>query len=120
MKVLVVDDDDAILAMLGSFLRRSGYHVFMASNPVRALELAEKEDVKLVITDLMMPHADGIALTEQIHALPGKKDVPVIMITAFGSDEVADESMRRGVALTLKKPLDLAKLADLIGFATHS
>lgn len=119
ISILVVDDDEATLNLLGTFLRRNGYRVLSASNPVRGLELlAAEDDIKLVITDLMMPHFDGIDFTRQIHALEKHKSLPVIMMTAFGSDGVLDKSMRQGVALTLSKPLELSKLLDLVGFAT--
>jgi CheY-like chemotaxis protein len=118
ISILVVDDDEATLNLLGTFLRRNGYRVLAASNPVRGLELLRADEVKLVITDLMMPHVDGIAFTQQIHQIEKYKDVPVIMMTAFGSDGVLDKSMRKGVAMTLAKPLELSKLLDLVGFAT--
>lgn len=116
--ILIVDDDEATLTLLGTFLRRNGYRVLTASNPVRGLELLKQDDVKLVITDLMMPHVDGIAFTQQIHQLEKYRDVPVIMMTAYGTDGLQDRSMRKGVALTLSKPLELSKLLDLVGFAT--
>ena len=119
IRVLVVDDDEATLNLLGVFLRRNGYRVITATNPLRALDILQTEEVKLVVTDLMMPHADGISFTEQVHALPKLRDLPVILITAYGSDEVVDKGMRRGVALTLNKPIELSKLLDLVGFATH-
>lgn len=116
--ILVVDDDEATLNLLGTFLRRNGYRVLTASNPLKGLELLAHEEVSLVITDLMMPHADGITFTAQIHALPKYANVPVIMITAFGNDVVNDKGMRHGVAMTLSKPVQLNKLLDLVGFAT--
>lgn len=118
ISILVVDDDEAILNLLGTFLRRNGYRVLSASNPVRGLQLLEADHVSLVITDLMMPHVDGITFTQQIHQLEQYKNLPVIMMTAFGSDGVLDQGMRQGVALTLPKPLELSKLLDLVGFAT--
>jgi len=117
--ILIVDDDEAQLNLLGTYLRRNHYRVITAPNPVRALEILKTEDVKLVITDFMMPHVDGIAFTEQLHQLPRNKDVPVILITAYGTEELTDKGMRRGVALTLNKPIELQKLLDLVGFATH-
>jgi CheY-like chemotaxis protein len=120
ISILVVDDDEATLNLLGTFLRRNGYRVLMAANPVRGLELLKTDDIKLVITDLMMPHVDGIAFAEQIHQLEKYRDLPVIMMTAYGSDAVHEKSMRKGVALTLDKPLELSKLLDLVGFATAS
>lgn len=118
ISILVVDDDDATLNLLGTFLRRHGYRVLSASNPVRGLELLQQEEVKLVITDLMMPHVDGITFTQQIHRLTTYRDLPVILMTAFGNDGLLDQGMRQGVALTLSKPLELSKLLDLVGFAT--
>lgn len=117
--ILVVDDDESTLQMLGTFLRRHGYRTLTATNPVRALDILKSEPVHLVITDLMMPHVDGISFTQQIHALPNHEHVPVIMITAYGTDEITDQGMRKGVAMTLSKPLELSKLLDLVGFATH-
>ncbi len=105
--------------MVGTFLRRQGYRTLTAPNPIRALEILQTESFHLVITDLMMPHVDGIAFTQQIHALPNHAHVPVILITAYGNDALTDQSMRQGVALTLSKPLQLSKLLDLVGFATH-
>jgi two-component system chemotaxis response regulator CheY len=119
VSILVVDDDEAQVNLISAFLRRNGYRVLTAPNPVKALELLQTDTVKLIITDLMMPHVDGIAFTEQVHAMDKFKDLPVIMITAYGSDEITDKGMRKGVALTLAKPLQLSKLLDLVGFATH-
>jgi two-component system chemotaxis response regulator CheY len=116
--ILVVDDDAATLHLVSTFLRRNGYRVIAASNPVRALELLTTEKISLVITDLMMPHVDGISLAQQIHAVPNYQDVPVILMTAYGSDDVAEQGMRLGVAMTLHKPVELARLLDLVGFAT--
>lgn len=120
ISILVVDDDEATLNLLGTFLRRSGYRVFTVNNPIRALELLEAETVQLVITDLMMPHVDGIDFAQRVHHMPRYKDLPVIMITAHGTDEATEKGLRHGVALTLAKPLELRKLADLVGFATAS
>ncbi len=118
--ILVVDDDEATLLLLSHFLRRNNYRVMTAGNPVRGMEILRAEaGIRLVITDLMMPHVDGMAFTEQIHAMEQYKTLPVIMITAHNTDDVTDSGMRRGVALTLAKPLDLNKLLDLVGFATH-
>jgi CheY-like chemotaxis protein len=118
--VVVVDDDEATLGMISTFLRRNGFRVIGATNPVRALDIVRAERVDLLITDWMMPHVDGITLTEQVHELPGQRDLPVIMMTAHDTDGVARESLRRGVALTLAKPLELTRLLDLVGFATAS
>jgi DNA-binding response OmpR family regulator len=119
VNILIVDDDQAQTLMLATFLGKNGYRCFTAPDPVQAMETLMKEEIQLVITDLMMPHVDGISFTQQIHAVPRFKDLPVILITAYPSEELADKGMRRGVAMTLHKPLELSKLLDLVGFATH-
>jgi two-component system, chemotaxis family, chemotaxis protein CheY len=118
IRILVVDDDEATLGMIAVFLRRHGYEVLTAASPGRGLDLLRAQPVHLVITDWMMPQVDGIGFTEQIHALPGQAEVPVILMTAFDGPGLADQGMRRGVALTLAKPLELNRLLDLVGFAT--
>lgn len=117
-KVLVVDDDEAQANLIAAFLKKNNFLAATANDPLSALKLLATAPVDLVITDLMMPHVDGIDFTEQVHALPGLGKVPVILITAWASDEVADKGMRKGVALTLNKPVQLNKLLDLVGFAT--
>jgi CheY-like chemotaxis protein len=119
INILIVDDDQAQALMLATFLGKHGYGTWTAPNPVEAMDTLNKEKVDLVITDLMMPHVDGISFTQQIHAMPRFKNLPVILITAYPSEELSDKGMRKGVAMTLHKPLELSKLLDLVGFATH-
>ena len=117
--MLVVDDDDSQSFLVARFLTKHGYTVLTAPSPVEAMPILHSDDIKLVITDLMMPHVDGISFAQQIHALPRLKDLPVILVTAWHSEEIAEKGMRKGIALTLSKPIDFSKLLDLVGFATH-
>jgi two-component system, chemotaxis family, chemotaxis protein CheY len=118
-KILVVDDDESQANLIATYLRKHHFQVVTASDPIAAMQtLQTVGNVDLVITDLMMPHVDGIAFTEKLKKWPGMQDVPVILITAWDSDEVADKGMRKGVAMTLSKPVQLSKLLDLVGFAT--
>ncbi len=119
MQILVVDDDAAQATLVARFLQKHGYQVFTAGSPPEAMPILSSQQIRLVITDLMMPYADGITFAQQIHSTPRFKDLPVILVTAWHSDEIADKGMRKGVALTLSKPIDFNKLLDLVGFATH-
>ena len=119
IKILVVDDDAAQSTLIGRFLSKHGYFVLTAPSPVEAMQLLHSDDIKLVITDLMMPHVDGISFAQQIHAIPRLKDLPVILITAWHSEEISEKGMRKGIAMTMSKPVDFNKLLDLVGFATH-
>ena len=119
IKILVVDDDASQATLIAKFLTKHGYSVLTALSPVEAMPMLHTDDIKLVITDLMMPHVDGISFALQIHAIPRLKDLPVILVTAWHSEELAEKGMRKGIALTLSKPIDFNKLLDLVGFATH-
>lgn len=117
--VLVVDDDDALAEMVAAYLTKQGYQCWTAPNPVLALKLLERQSIDVVITDLMMPYSDGISFTQQLRANPRFKNLPVILLTAYPSEELNEKGMRKGVAMTLEKPVNLSKLLDLVGFATH-
>lgn len=116
-KILVVDDDVELATMVSRYLGRFGYQTLVAYDAHTALGMLPREPIGLVVTDLMMPYMDGITFTQHLHALPGFEELPVILITAYPSEEMTEKGMRQGVAMTLSKPLDLDKLLTLVGFA---
>ena len=118
MKILVVDDDSSLNRMLSTFLEKQGYEVHSAGDALQALDVAERiGDIGLVITDLQMPHLDGIALAEMLRADPRRRNLPVIVITAFPDESSSERSLRKGVALFLPKPVEFDKLLALVRFA---
>jgi CheY-like chemotaxis protein len=119
VRILVVDDDGDLATMISRFLTNNGFTAFTATSVREGMEVLEREPINLLITDLMMPHLDGIQFSERVHRLPQYQDLPVILLTAYPSNQIFDQGMRRGIALTLAKPFDLSKLLDLVGFATH-
>lgn len=82
MNILVIDDDESILQLVTIHLTRAGYLVLTARNAEQALALMETQSIHLVISDVMMPGMDGVALTK---ILTERYDVPVILLTARGS-----------------------------------
>ncbi|MHB1844426.1 MAG: response regulator [Deltaproteobacteria bacterium] len=117
MSVLIVDDDEAIASMLSRFLSKEGFEVHTALDALQAIDFLERKQIGLVIADVMMPHMNGRELVRRIRKDPKTKDLPVILITAYPSDEVADGSLKDGASFFLPKPLDLDALATLIRFA---
>lgn len=103
--------------MLSRFLEKHGYKVHSASDALQALDILDRIPVGLVLTDYMMPHMDGIRFTETLRSDPRHKETPVILLTAFNSEELAERGMRKGVALTLEKPVDFERLLTLVRFA---
>jgi CheY-like chemotaxis protein len=118
MRILVVDDDQALNQLICLFLQKNGYEVHAAADGLQAMDALERfHDVGVAIVDLNMPHIDGIELVKQIKIHPRHKDVPVIMISASIDEQRVDQSMRSGVGLFLTKPLDFENLLGLLRFA---
>lgn len=95
--ILVVDDSELDRRLAGALLERHGrFHVEFASNGVEALEHLEERTPLAVVTDLLMPEMDGLSLVEQMHRR--FVNIPVILITAHGSEEVALKALVAGAS----------------------
>nr|WP_163865153.1 response regulator [Myxococcus sp. AM011] len=117
VNILVVDDDLELCTLLSRFLEMHGYTVYSASDALQALDILERNQVGMVITDYIMPHMDGIAFTEQLKGDPRFQAIPVLLMTASADGSVTERGLRKGVALTLNKPLDMGQLLTLMRFA---
>lgn len=102
-KILIVDDEPDMLKLLSMILKeKTPYQVTTTNNPFEAIDLVKKIAFDLVIADLKMPGLDGLQLLEQIKKT--NEDTPVIIITAFGTMEAADEAMQKGGFDFITKP----------------
>ena len=115
-KVLVVDDDQATCRMIEVGLRSAGHDVALARSVEAALETTRAFEPQVVLTDLNMAGASGIELCRQLGE--GWPDVPVVVITAFGSLDTAVEAMRAGAYDFVTKPFDLEALTLVVARAT--
>ncbi|MEJ2032086.1 MAG: sigma-54 dependent transcriptional regulator [Deltaproteobacteria bacterium] len=102
--ILVVDDEPNYQVVLAELLREEGYEVYTAGGGEEALKLARETDLDLIITDMRMPGMSGLELLKAAKSL--NRDLPVIMITAFGEVEKAVEAMRAGAFNYLVKPFN--------------
>ena len=122
MNILIVDDEEVLQDVLTSLLRKEGYSVLNALNGQEALGLLQREEVDLVLLDLMLPDISGQEVLKRIHAEDSEQ--VVIVITAYSSIESAIEAMREGafhyipkpfkneeVLLTIKQGLERRRLA---------
>lgn len=109
-RVLVVDDDAAVRFTLEEVMQARGYEVRAFAEASAALEDLEEAD--LLITDLAMPGMDGMELLSRAHAVAPR--LPVVMVTARGSERMAVEAMRAGAYHYLTKPFDLDELAAVV------
>jgi len=102
-RILVIDDEVDMLMLLRMIIEdNTGYEVETTNNPSEGLKKLTERDYGLVITDLKMPGMDGIELFDELKEI--KPGIPVIIITAYGSLETADEAMKKGVADFITKP----------------
>ena len=81
--ILVCDDDKTIVSALDIYLKSEGYQTFLAYNGAEAMELAQSQEIHLILMDIMMPELDGIQATA---ALRTKSNVPIILLTAKSED----------------------------------
>lgn len=110
--ILVAEDKDSMAAMIARTLAEEGYEVVLASNGDEAVKTFVRGRFDLVLTDLKLPGRDGLEVLKQI-----RKDnpmIPVIVMTAFGSIEVAVEAMKMGASDFITKPFDVDHLILII------
>ena len=103
-RILIVDDEKLIRWSLRKNLTTAGYEVVEAEDGVRALEVLDGDGADLVLLDIRMPRKDGLEVLE--HSVKHFPEVPVILMTAFSSVEVAVDSMKRGAFDYLVKPFN--------------
>jgi DNA-binding NtrC family response regulator len=101
--ILVVDDEPNALYTLSQMLADEGFQVISASAGREALEKAKKHSVELVVTDVKMPDLNGIDLLNEIRQI--QPDLPVIIMTAYGTISMAVEALRQGAYYFFEKPI---------------
>ena len=110
--ILVVDDDPYIQEALGDRLESLGYRVARASDGKQALELIDHQDPQMVFLDIEMPGMKGLDVLREIRAR--EKDFPVVMITAYGSVDLAVEAMKEGAYDFIPKPFKANHIALVV------
>jgi len=109
--VLVVEDDEQILNLLLELLDEEGYAVTGAANGRAALQVLETSHPDLIITDIMMPEMDGIALCSHIHTDPSIAGIPIIVCSA-GSNKPLLENC--SYTAFLPKPFAISAVVDAV------
>ncbi len=111
-KILVVDDEEANRVTLDRILRREGWSVIQAPDGRTGLELLREEGADVVVTDFKMPGMTGLELLRAVKAVA--PDVEVLVMTAYGTVEVAVEAMKEGAYDFVTKPLRRIELVGSI------
>ncbi len=110
--VLVVEDEPTLRAALCDTLDLAGYTVEMAGNGSEALDVLSREEIAMVISDVQMKPMDGHALLEKIRKK--NPEIPVLLMTAYGSIQKAVEAMQSGAVDYLVKPFEAEILVNMV------
>jgi two-component system, NtrC family, response regulator HydG len=121
-RILILDDDREMVSLLEDFLGAEGYLVAPFGQPMEALtalrpggsleSASQAGDIDLIITDLKMGQMDGMQFLKTVKV--DRPEIPVVLITAFGSIDTAIEAMRNGAYHYLVKPFKLAEMAVIV------
>ena len=114
-KILVVDDEIKMRRVLQMILQKEGYEIVTSKDGREALQKVEEENFDLVLTDMKMPGLSGIDLLKKIRE--SDKEIPVIMITAYGTVETAVKAMKEGAYDYLLKPFEKDEMKIIVANA---
>ena len=128
-RILIADDDSAMRSLLRAALVRAGFEVEEARDGIEVLQLVravrygERPPIHVMVSDVWMPGRSGLDLLQSLQELGVA--IPVILITAFGTDEVHEQGCLGGACAVIDKPFSLETLLDHIrkclpGHDTHT
>jgi two-component system alkaline phosphatase synthesis response regulator PhoP len=113
-KVLVVDDEPAILELLEYNFSKKGAQVSLAKNGVEGLELAQRELPQVIVLDIMMPVMSGIEMCRLLKADPLLKNIPVLFLSASNDDVLILSAMTAGGDHFVSKPIKISLLFEIV------
>jgi two-component system response regulator PilR (NtrC family) len=111
-KILVIDDEKSILDLLSVVFEKEGYIVKTSLSATRAVELMGNEDFDIIISDIKMPRMSGMELLRYVRE--NRPDIPIVMITAYGTIKQAVEALKAGAMDYIVKPFDVEELKIIV------
>ncbi|MFT5173913.1 MAG: two-component system chemotaxis response regulator CheY [Gammaproteobacteria bacterium] len=113
-RILAVDDSPSMRRMVNFALKNGGFDVLEAEDGVQAFEVAQRESVDLVLTDINMPRMDGFELIAKLRTLSNYKFVPILTLTTESSAEKKAKAKAAGATGWIVKPFDTEQLISVI------
>ncbi len=108
--ILIIEDDDIMLKAIRNILNKAGYNVLTAKDGKEAFEQIDNAEYEIVITDLMMPYANGLEVVSRLRSDSTKRHVSIIVVSSVGNEETITEAFRLGADDYLKKPIMAGEL----------
>jgi len=112
--ILLVEDNEANIITISSYLTAKGYLIVIANNGEEAIALAQSEKPDLILMDVQMPVMDGLEATKQIRQIPDLANIPIIALTALAMDNDVKRCLEAGANDYLSKPVKLRQLTKII------
>lgn len=112
-QILVVEDDASLRKLMSAALKQHGYVTFLANDGLEALDVLEKTNIDLIISDIMMPNMDGYELTRQLRK--ADFNLPILMVTAKETFEDKQEGFSAGTDDYMVKPIDINEMILRVG-----
>ena len=116
--LLIVDDESHVRYSLEKYLRSETLNVICAASGKEAIETTRKQRPDVVVLDVRLPDMSGLEVFDRIRRIDPR--LPVVIITAHATTEIAIEAMKQGAFEYLPKPVDLHQLREVVGQAVHS
>ncbi|MGH9225758.1 MAG: response regulator transcription factor [Acidimicrobiales bacterium] len=113
-KVLVIDDDPVILELLRVNFEIEGFAVVSASDGREGLERAKRDKPDVILSDIMMPRMDGLALVTALRSEPKTRAVPIILLSAKAQNAEVKAGLEAGADDYVTKPFDPLELIDRV------
>ena len=110
MKILLVEDDLEISKLLAEFLQENGYEVFCQYDGLHVLDCLRENNIDLILLDIMLPGEDGLEILKKLKNSSKTKDIPVIMVTAKGSEYDKVVGLDSGADDYISKPFNMEML----------
>ncbi|MFW6095539.1 MAG: response regulator [Bacteroidota bacterium] len=116
-KILVVDDSETNLVLLKAILEDEGFEVVLANSSKEAFYLTQKNDISLILLDLLMPEMDGFSFLQSFNEESTEEayGIPIVVVTAYANDENTRKAKELGAKDIIEKPIDIPHFLHKIG-----
>ena len=117
-KILVLDDERSLCELLKVVFQKEGYEVLTTPSAKKAIEIAQSDDIDVVVSDIKLPEMNGLEVLKRLRKI--KPELPVLMITAYGTIKEAVEALKIGAYDYIIKPFDVEELKVIVAKALET
>lgn len=116
-KILIIDDELDMVKVVTIRFEASGYEVISASNGQEGIDKSKRFKVDLILLDIIMPNMDGYEVCRKLKTDPKTKNIPIVIFTAAGQQDLEKRCMALGPDAVIRKPFETAELLEIVNKA---